>query len=555
MADSEGRFFFTQLPAGDYYIQATKPGYVRGSYGQRRPWGDDRRVTLRDGERRVDVELRVWKHAVIGGTVVDEAGEPVVGIAVRALEKTVFAGRSRFGNMQVIPELVPYATTDDRGMFRLAHLTPGTYVVVVPSTHSTVPAAVIERQDSTVRNELFWAGVTEISVLGGPQTFQVGDFALMTLNRVLIPPPPDASGRMQVYRTTFYPAAASASTATAIPLNAGEERTDLTVALRPVRALRVSGRLVAPDGSIPPPTTIRLVGESMNDVITANAANPGHVGLETHVGMSDARGRFALLGVPPGDYILEHATRFLARADREGKTAYWFSQPLTVGSEDIRDLTVELRPALHVEGRIEFRSTPGAKPAPPMRLVGVSFMTPFGEPGQFFAEMDRAASTFSSVAAGGRYIARAIESDGWVVQSVTLDGKDVTDRIFDLQADATVVVTYSDRPSKVSGTVTDPTGTPSATAVVLVFPVDPQRWSGYGSASRTLKTVVTNERGVYTFAHLPPGDYHVIALPADEVEGWQDPARLEALSRHATRLSVASGDSLKTLDLRVRATR
>ena len=45
------------------------------------------------------------------------------------------------------------------------------------------------------------------------------------------------------------------------------------------------------------------------------------------------------------------------------------------------------------------------------------------------------------------------------MHSVTLGGKDITDRAFDLQADATsLVVTYTDRPSKVSGTVTDERG-------------------------------------------------------------------------------------------------
>ena len=90
----------------------------------------------------------MWKHGVIAGTVVDEAGEPVVGVAVRALIKDVVAGRTRYGNMEVIPELVPTATTDDRGMFRLSQLMPGTYVVLVPSTQTTVPAAFLEGPDS-----------------------------------------------------------------------------------------------------------------------------------------------------------------------------------------------------------------------------------------------------------------------------------------------------------------------------------------------------------------------------------------------------------------------
>ena len=553
MTDGEGRFFFTDLPAGDYYLESTKDGHARGSYGQRRPWGGGQPVSLREGERRTDIELPVWKYAVIGGTVVDEAGEPVVGISVRALVKNVIAGRTRYGNMEVIPELVPATTTDDRGMFRLAQLSPGSYVVVVPSTQTTVPAALLENPDAALRSELFWGGVQEITPLGQPRTVQMGEFALMTLNRVLIPPPPTPSGRMQVYRTTFYPAATTPGAATPVAVKAGEERTDLTINLRPVPAMRLSGRFVTPDGSAPPPITIRLVGEAMTDVTTSGSpSGPHDVGLETVTGLSDSRGRFMLLGVPPGNYVLQQANRFLVRPLREGKPSYWISQAITVGREDISDLIVELRPALRVEGRMEFRRDGDSQPTPPPR--GIAFETAFGEPGQVFGEVDRDDFTFATAASGGRYIVRPVESGGWFVHSVTLDGKDVTDRVFELQSDATsFVVTYTDRPSKVSGTVTDARSVPSATAVVLVFPADQQRWSGYGRSPRTFKSAVTAPDGVYTFAHLPPGDYYVIAIENEEADGWQDPTRLEALASRATRLSVASGDSLKTLDLRVRS--
>ena len=84
-------------------------------------------------------------------------------------------------------------------------------------------------------------------------------------------------------------------------------------------------------------------------------------------------------------------------------------------------------------------------------------------------------ASFSTVAAGGRYIVRPYELGGWFVQSVTLGGKDITDRAFDLQADTTsLVVTYTDRPRRCPGTVTDARGDASPTAVVLAFPVDPQ---------------------------------------------------------------------------------
>ena len=554
MADGDGRFFFTDLPPGEYFVQAAKEGYAPGTYGQRRAWGQSQLLSLAEGERPTDVTLKVWKYGVIAGTVVDEAGEPVVGVAVRALIKDVVAGRPRYGNMEVNAELVPIATTDDRGMFRLAQLKPGTYVVLVPSTQTTVPAAFLGAPDSTVRSELFFAGITEVTPLGQPRTQQVGDVALLTLNRVLIPPPPSPTGRMAVYPTTYFPAAATAAAATPITVEGGEERTDVTIALRPVPAVRVSGRLVAPDGSAPPAATIRLIGAAMTDVITRGlVTGPDYVGLETVTGMSDATGRFTLLGVPPGEYVLTHANAFLSRSMQQGQPAYWISQRVTVGADDLSDLIVALRPALRVAGRMDFRA--GNGPPPPM--AGITFETPFGEPGQFSVEATRGATlSFSTVAAGGQYIVRPHEMGGWFVHSVTLGGKDITDRAFDLQADTTsLVVTYTDRASKVSGAVTDEGGAASPTAVVLVFPVDPRRWSGYGASPRTLKSALTTRTGVYTIEHLPPGDYYAIAIGAGDLDGWKDPATLEALTSQATRLTVAAGDAPKTLDLRLKAVR
>ena len=554
MADGEGGFFFADLPPGEYFVQATKDGYAPGTYGQRRAWGQSQLVSLAEGERLSDVRLRLWKYGVIAGTVMDEAGEPVVGVAVRALMRDVVAGRTRYGNLEVIPELVPIATTDDRGMFRLSQLMPGTYVVLVPSTQTTLPVAALEGPDPTLRNDLFFAGVTEVAALGQPRTQQAGDFALLTSNRVLIPPPPTPAGRMAVYPTTYFPAAPTAREATPIALEAGEERTDVAISLRPVPAVRLSGRLITPDGSPAPRTTIRLVGAAMTDVITRGlVTGPDYVGFETVTGMSDANGRFALLGVPPGEYAITHASPFLSRAIQQGQPAYWISQRITVGANDVSDLIVTLRPALRVEGRIEFRRASG----PPPLMAGIMFETPFGEPGQFAVEVTKGATpSFSTVAAGGQYIVRPYELGGWFVQSVTLGGKDITDRALDLQADATsLVVTYTDRPSKVSGAVTDARGDASPTAIVLAFPIDQRQWSGYGASPRNLKSALTTRAGVYTFDHLPPGDYYFIAIDSAEADGWKDPGRLETLANEATKLTIVADDPTKRLDLRLKAIR
>jgi len=118
-----------------------------------------------------------------------------------------------------------------------------------------------------------------------------------------------------------------------------------------------------------------------------------------------------------------------------------------------------------------------------------------------------------------------------------------------------IVVTYTDRALPLTGTVTDASSRASTSAMVLVFPVDPRQWTGYGASPRNIKSMPTSRTGAYTFAHLPPGDYYVVAIDAGEADGWTNPATLEALAKQATTVKLSRGDSPRTLDLRVKSIR
>ncbi len=552
VADSQGRFFFTNLAAGNYGLNATSDGYSGGVFDQRRPGGSSGYLTLGANEQRTDVTLTLWKFAVIAGTVVDEAGEPVIGVGVRAVPRTVVGGRPAFGNTDT-PYDGPMAVTDDRGQFRLPRLLPGAYAVFVPSTLTTLPTALL---DGATTNAYWSNGIAELAPRGQARTLQFGDTALSHMTRVM-PPRPMPDGRLLVYPPTYFPSAPSPADATPVVVASGDERAGIAIAMKAVPGFRVSGRLVTPDGTPPPPMGIKLSGSASVGVTDSDLSSG--VGLplalyDTAVTMSDGAGRFTLLGVPPGDYTVRHGRRILYPAVAEG-TGYWVAQPLTVGNGNLADVVVNLRPVVRVEGRIEVARglDPAALP-PGLARGAVSFLPVHGGPGSFAAEMFNANGprTFGSAGgSGGSIVVVPSEIRGWVVESVTIDGKDLTDRAYDLQADVTsLVVTYTNRVSRVSGTATDARGTAVPSVMVVAFPVDETRWRDYGPEPRRVRSAYGNDRGAWAFDHLPPAEYFVVALDGEDPHLWRDPERLKTLSGQATRVTVSPATP-STVTLRV----
>jgi hypothetical protein len=248
MADAQGRFVFVNAPAGRYRIEGRKFGFLSGYHGQRTPNGNSAPVDLADGQILTDLVVPAWKTGAITGTVTDEAGEPVVGVRVNSFRKGISLGEVR---------LVPYdpfnitATTDDRGLYRLSNLPPGEYTVAVASTLTTVPAEVMQATQETgaIRSQAFFALRDLPTPLGDALNQQFGGAVLLTGNGTLIPPAAPGAELPAVYRTTFAPGTALPAEAAMIAVGTDGERT-LNIALRPIRAVRVSGRLIGPEGPI-----------------------------------------------------------------------------------------------------------------------------------------------------------------------------------------------------------------------------------------------------------------------------------------------------------------
>jgi hypothetical protein len=104
-----------------------------------------------------------------------------------------------------------------------------------------------------------------------------------------------------------------------------------------------------------------------------------------------------------------------------------------------------------------------------------------------------------------------------------------------------VILTFTDSPSELSGTVTGSDGSADPDAAVLVFPADSTAWADWGMSTRRLRMVPASATGSFTTRGLPAGDYHVVAVPPELAVDWQDPATLDALAREATQVRIEDG--------------
>jgi hypothetical protein len=249
ITDANGRFVYRDLPKGRYSITTLKPGYVNGALGKMVPRGPSAPLELADGERVTDVRIIMWKHSAITGRVVDEAGEPVVGVEIRVRRVSMVAGRPGFVSM-----LTGSITTDDRGMYRVPSLDPGRYVIGVASTSTTLPAAMVDsyfRATGTAKGEMqlaLFAAAPTMSSPGSSANQVIGDHILQVENRMPTPPGSLAGESRAIYAATYYPQASRISDATPIEVKGGETRSGIDLSLRAVPTVRISGRLEGPDG-------------------------------------------------------------------------------------------------------------------------------------------------------------------------------------------------------------------------------------------------------------------------------------------------------------------
>jgi hypothetical protein len=238
ITDSAGRFKLADVSPGSYRVVVTRTGFVHPRARKEDASREPALVTVLPKQEITGLVYRLAPASILAGRVLDEDDAPLPDARIEVFKSSY----GRNGQRMVS---AGFATTDDRGQYRLAGLDPGRYYLQVTFTDPS-------------------------SLLGGPR-----------------------SGPIEGYSSLFYPGVTDAGQAAAVALGEGEERPGVDFKLTPAHIVHIQGQVRYPDG--------RLAGKEIvvNLVPRLGAGFGGRGGVSV-----GGDGGFRFDGVTAGSYIL-----------------------------------------------------------------------------------------------------------------------------------------------------------------------------------------------------------------------------------------------------------
>jgi hypothetical protein len=446
--------------------------------------GDETALTLMHRRRAVTPADAPIAGAV-GGVVTDEFGEAVEGVTVRPL-------RIRYVDDRYVaePAGVPWRT-DDRGRFRLFHVPPGRYLIVVSE---------------------------------------------------------DAPS----YAPVYYPGTTVVGNASAIVVGRNAEVLGVNIAFSRQRASRVFGTVLSAQGGPLDATVMLMASRSGTTTLPPRSTKtddagafeflnvpPGEYVLRATQGAtrSAIRDLVQQLGaqfVTGGDLVQQSGSQFVTVGDREGP-------PVTITAAAPATLT----------GRLTIEGTRGGGPGSvAITAVPDADDGPVGR--GFYEARHLSDGTFEIRGLAGVVRIVATPPPGWWVKSIEVGGIDATQAPLRFagpaysRTDAEIVIAAG--AASLSGQVSDEGGRAVDDYRVIVFSTNPQRWFGRSPYVR-IGYGPENDGG-FTVRDLPPGDYWAVAVDAIDGDAsageWQNPEVLASLISAASRVSLAAGQRAAT---------
>jgi protocatechuate 3,4-dioxygenase beta subunit len=319
--DEDGNYKLSGLAAGRFTILPLAKSYIVASGSAYKDAGQG--VNVAEGETVTKIDFPLVRGGVVTGRITDVEGHPLIGERVSVVLKDSTADTS-----PQIPMLGGSRNqTDDRGVYRIYGLAPGSYKVSVGQASSAGSA---------------------VSIMG-------------------------ISGSQ--YSKTFYPGVQEEAKATIIEIKEGTEVKDVDISVgKPDSGFSVSGRVVDSDSGNPVPNLF-IVHSSVND------SNQQMAGMSLTGNQTDTNGRFRLEGLRPGRY----AVSTLAA----GQANSFYSEPVqfVISDGDVTGIEIKVRRGATITGVAVIENNSDQAVARLLQTVGVyAYVEQKGSPVPSYAQ-------------------------------------------------------------------------------------------------------------------------------------------------------------------------
>jgi hypothetical protein len=506
LSDDTGHFVFKGIVDGQYRLLAEKPGFVSAMYGTERSGRQGALISVVSNQPTTQIALALTRGAVITGQVLGSSGVGMNQIRVKTLKIETEGVLRRLVEVSGHSE----SQTDDRGVFRLYGLPAGDYVIQV------VPPATLQADSFRP---------TTIARLGG------GQGAKSPGNRALTP-------QTVAYKQQYHPGVSDPDLAEVVSLAPGQEAGPLSILLSPVATTRLIGSAMMPSQVVHKPVRIFFQAQG------AKAFESSPITERSVIATAD--GRFSIPSIGPGRYTLVAATVAEVEVDgQKRRHTYWATADVSTDGASAPDVVLQLRPAPVVSGSINRSVLPMGDNWTKLLRVKLQPISSSHSASLPVSVQAAADGTFAFPGVlPGKYVVFPVV-DQPLVRAITLKavyqrGLELRDRVLEVRPDedqTNLMVELTDRPSDLSGTVTDFNGQPAEELSVVVMPADERLWS----IGEPWVRVSTTSLGTFRIGGLPAGEYLVVATVLDDGDDIRDLTLLRALASTARKIEIVDG--------------
>lgn len=490
LADANGVFEFSRLPAGAFTLTASRAGIPSIAYGAPAPGRPGVPIYLAESESAQPVVVLMHRPAVITGLVVDESGTPV--------QTTVYALRRVNKSGVRAVEAVAETRSDGAGLYRLYGLASGEYFVRAQSM-------------AAPRTDLIRQSADEIK-------------SVIESGR------PTSTSRPVAAVPVYFPSALDLRDAGVVRVGAGQTTAGIDVRLRYASMARVSGSVSDLDGRPASGSIVTMfrVGEEVTPALRPQT--------------SSESGSFEFVALLPGQYEISARSR---QPDSNGSVSELFGRStIEITDRDVADVRILLTKGVAVAGTVEFGSMDGLDLSAQIALDPI--VTGHGTAAAVAPTTSRPDGTFAFLnVPPGRYTFSSrnrIGRERWL-ESATWNGKDVLDLPFDVSSSDLhgLRLLFAERGTRVAGTLEGLTGRFGEDFYVVVFPDQESYW--LPNSPRIIAVRATPD-GKFSLQDLAPGNYVIGAAVDLEIGDWFDPAFLRQMALVGTRITVGRGEQL-----------